>query len=357
MTTSAAQSRTIIALLAVPALYVLGYILQLAGVVLLPFVVAVVLAFVFRPIVLTLERKRIPRAVALLLVVALAAGLVLLLAALIRPSIDSFTKNLPQYQERVATLAGNLSSWVQETGASLGIDPGDLDPSRAIAKADVGGLLQGAVLQLVSSVSSFFLTFLFMLFLLAGTGTMATKIKRAFPEERAGRISQVIANIDHQVRQYLVTKTIINLIIGVVTAVILLILGIDFAVVWGLLAFLLSYIPNIGSAIATVFPVVIALVQFDTPTRAIIALVSLIVSQNVVGNVLEPKMMQFSLNLSPVLILVMLILWNALWGVWGMVLAVPLTAIIKIICENIEPLRPIAVLMSGNPGKEKPVKG
>jgi len=355
-TASDGQSRTIIGLLTVPALFAVGATLWLLGGILQPFVVAVVLAFVFRPMVIALERFRVPRAVALIAVVLLAAGIMTLLVVLIRPSIDAFTENLPQYQQRITGLGESLSEWVRETGTSLGLDVGTLNPASVLSMSSVGGVVAATLQQLVDSLSSVFITFLFMLFLLAGTGTMELKIKRAFPPERADRIAAVLANIDRQVRQYLVTKTIINLTVGVLTTIILLILGVDFAVVWGLLSFLMSYIPNIGSAISTVFPVLIALVQFDTPTQALIALVSLIVTQNVVGNVIEPKMMQFSLNLSPVLILVMLIFWGWLWGVWGMVLAVPITAIIKIICENVQPLRSVAVLMSGNPQKERQVR-
>ena len=183
--------------------------------------------------------------------------------------------------------------------------------------------------------------------ILAGAGDLDAKVEHALPSEVAERIATVVRNASAQVRQYLVTKTLISAATGFLIALILWILGVDFPLLWGFLAFLLNFIPNIGSLLSVVLPFLLSLLQFDTLTRPIIALVLMEVVQIVMGNVIEPRVMAFSLNLSPLLVLVSLIFWGSLWGILGMVLAVPLTATIKIIFENIEPLRPVAVLMGG----------
>jgi predicted PurR-regulated permease PerM len=125
-----------------------------------------------------------------------------------------------------------------------------------------------------------------------------------------------------------------------------LILGVDFALLWGFLTFLLNFIPNIGSIVSVIFPLLISFLQFDSVATPLLVLILLGATQFAMGNVVEPKLMEFSLNLSPLLVLVSLFFWGWIWGVWGMILAVPMMSTVKIIFENIETLQPIAVLMS-----------
>jgi predicted PurR-regulated permease PerM len=153
--------------------------------------------------------------------------------------------------------------------------------------------------------------------------------------------------MDTQVRQYLLTKTLISLGTGALTTVILWIFGVDFALFWGFLAFLFNFIPNVGSLMAVVFPVLLAFLQFDTLVQPFLVLALLVGTQSTMGNIIEPKVMAFSLNLSPLVVLVALIFWGWLWGVVGMIIAVPMTAIIKIVFENIEDLQPLARLLGG----------
>lgn len=213
--------------------------------------------------------------------------------------------------------------------------------------SSITALVTAGLGSFIAYTSDFILIMLFMFFLLAGSGQLADKIKHSFSYENSSRIATIVENIDAQVRQYLFAKTLISLATGGVTSVILLIFGVDFPLLWGALTFLLNFIPNIGSAVATVFPFLLACLQFDSFTTPLLVLVLLIAAQNLIGNVLEPKLLAQSLNLSPVLVLVALLFWGWLWGVWGMILAVPITAMIKIVCENIDALRPLAALMSG----------
>ncbi|MCY4159236.1 MAG: AI-2E family transporter, partial [Bacteroidetes bacterium] len=166
-----------------------------------------------------------------------------------------------------------------------------------------------------------------------------------YPNNIAARITSVTDNISQQVRQYLVAKTLVSLGTGLLIFFVLWILRVDYPVFWGFLAFLLNYIPNIGSFIAVLLPFGFALLQFDTLTIPIIAALLMWLIQMIMGNVVDPRLMAFSLNLSPLLVIVSLIFWGWLWGVAGMILAVPLTATLKIFFENIDSLRPIAVLM------------
>ncbi|HVK37075.1 MAG TPA: AI-2E family transporter [Candidatus Kapabacteria bacterium] len=344
------ELRGITILLAILVVFVIGVVLHELSSVLLPFVIALLLAFIFKPAVLYLQRRRVPMVVSLLLVVALVGGILFLISLMIYSSAGAFIENLPKYQERLAGLNDRLASLVAWGAAKVGADPASIDIASIVQWSTVTSVATTTLGALVSMLSNGFLILLFLLFILGGAGELSRKVEHAFADRTAERIASIIRNIDVQVRQYLVTKTILSAVMGVFTAVVLAIFGVDFAVLWGLLAFLLNYIPNVGSLIATIFPALIAMLQFDSFATPLILLIILVVGHNVNGNVIEPKMMEFSLNLSSVLILVMLIFWGWLWGVWGMILAIPITSTIKIVCENVEPLRPIAVLMSGRVG-------
>ena len=161
-------------------------------------------------------------------------------------------------------------------------------------------------------------------------------------------MAEVLKTVDSQVRQYLVTKTLISLGTGILTWLVLLILGVDFPLVFGFIASVLNYIPNIGSTIAVLFPFALSLLQFESLGVPLGVILGLGGTQMVMGNVVEPRIMGYRLNLSPLLILVSLIFWGWLWGMWGMILAVPMMAAIKIVMENLDPVKPIAALMSGS---------
>lgn len=341
------ELRILTIMLGIIVVFVIGVVLHELSGVLLPFVIALLLAFVFKPVVFWLRGHRVPMALSLITVVLLVGVVLGLVSMLIYSSVGSFIENLPAYQERLAVLNTRLEGLVVWGAERVGADPKKFNISNIINWSTVTTVAATSLSTFVSLLSNGFLVLLFLLFLLSGAGELGAKVTHAFADRTALRIGHIIDNIDVQVRQYLVTKTIISLMMGVFTAAVLAAFGVDFAVLWGLLAFLLNYIPNVGSLAATVFPVLIAFLQFDSILRPLILLAVLVVGHNVLGNVIEPKMMQFSLNLSPVLILVMLIFWGWLWGIWGMILAIPITSTIKIVCENVDALRPMAVLMSG----------
>jgi len=169
--------------------------------------------------------------------------------------------------------------------------------------------------------------------------------KIAYPQEKATIITESLRNMGMQIRRYIVIKIIMNAITGLLTCIVLWLLGLDFPVFWGLLGFLVCFIPNIGAVIAIGAPFILSLLQFDSFTIPILVIALLGLVYMVMGSLVEPKFMASSLNLSVLLILVALIFWGLVWGLWGMLLAIPLTTIIKIIFTNVESLKPISILM------------
>lgn len=342
------SNNLLLLVLGILAVFVLGVILQELQSVLLPFLIAVLLSILFEPVIVFLKQKRVPTAVSLVVVLVAMGVVVLLLALVLYSSVGSFVEAMPAYEARLRRLAAGTVADLQSLAGEMGLPAEDFKTGDLFQISMLTAFVSSGLGSFVSFLGNTFLVILFMLFMLAGSGELTAKIRRGFPPMHAERLAGVVRNTSAQVRQYLLTKTLVSLGTGVLTSVVLLILGVDFALIWGFLAFLLNFIPNVGSLVAVALPVIVSLLQFETVLVPVLALGLLFGVQTVMGNVVEPKMMSVSLNLSALLVLVSLIFWGWLWGLWGMVLAVPLTATLKILCENVEPLRPLAVLMSGH---------
>ena len=152
--------------------------------------------------------------------------------------------------------------------------------------------------------------------------------------ERDQQLETTFKKITEQIQRYIIAKVGVNLIAGIITTIVLSIIGVDFPIVWGLFVFLFNFIPTIGSAIALVFPVLFSLVQFDSVGTMILVLALMAGIQTLAFNVAEPMILGKRLNLNPLLILLSVLVWGYIWGIVGMLLSVPLTAIIKIIISN-----------------------
>ncbi|HPW18055.1 MAG TPA: AI-2E family transporter [Candidatus Aminicenantes bacterium] len=327
------------AALAVVALFLTGCVLKIARPVLIPFILAVFLSFLIDPALGLLTRCRCPRPWATALVLALMFVALYLFGVLAYSSGKALVAELPKYQGRLADIAAFLGK---------GLGPFKVDLSAALRNLDIdraGALILGAIGPFLGLVGKLLLVFLFLVAIVAGRGRLGPKIAAALGEARAGRARSILASIDAQVRKYLVLKTAVSLANGVMVWIVLACFGVDFAAFFGLAAFLLNYIPNIGSAIATVLRVGFAFFQFGTFWTPFWVLVVANGLDLVLGNVVEPRIMGKGLGLSPLIVFFSLVFWGWLWGIPGMILSVPLTALVKIVCQNVPALRPAAVLM------------
>ena len=333
--------------LGIIAVFVMGVMLVQLKVVLLPFVVAILLSIIFKPIILGLREKSVPMIIALFGVLILFSLVLFLLGWVLYASTASFVEELPKYEAKMSVIVDDLELALIGWADRFNMTIGDVQWSDAIELTSVTSAITSGVGSFISFLTTTFLIILFMLFILASSGELGNKVRLAFPEQYGDWMAAVLKTVDSHVRQYLVTKTLISLGTGTLTWLVLFILGVDFALVFGFIAFVLNYIPNIGSSIAVIFPFILTLLQFETLAVPMGVLIGLGGTQMVMGNVLEPRIMGYSLNLSPLLILVSLIFWGWLWGIWGMVLAVPLMATIKIVFENLEHMKPVGKLMNG----------
>jgi predicted PurR-regulated permease PerM len=165
---------------------------------------------------------------------------------------------------------------------------------------------------------------------------------------RADRVRELLGRISRQIEGYVWVKTLTSLLTGVVSFLIMWAVGIDFAEFWALVIFLLNFIPIIGALLGVIFPSLLALVQFETIVPFLIASSALSATQFVVGNLIEPRLMGRQLNLSPLVIILSLAFWGALWGIVGMILCIPIAVIIMIICGHFGPTRPVAIMLSAD---------
>lgn len=350
------ENRIIIAFLGILSAIAIGFVLYYTRSIILPFALAVFISYVLNPLITFFEKKKIPVSVAIILAIIITFLILNLFGILIYGSIKSFAADFPQYEARLNNIYESALKFLDVPQTPIK----DMDE---IPEGDRFGILSnirnlsisGIILNTLGSIMNFLsntaLVLLFLLFILIGRKQLTHKIEYAFPPETSTRIASVITNINKEIQKYLVAKTLVSFLTGTLVTIVLLLFDVEFALVWGVLAFLLNFIPNIGSFIATILPLAIAFFQYND--RLILLLwiaITLVAIQFTVGNIIDPRIVGRSLNLSPLVVLFSLIFWGWLWGIIGMFLAVPLAVIAKIVFENIDSLRFISVLMSAGKG-------
>ena len=348
MTTSAPASN-LLAVAASLGLFALTiYLLVVGEGVFIPLVLAIFIACLIIALSHMVERikvagKQLPGwfcMVAAIVIFLLAIGLIVqLIAGNVRDVVDA----APQYQERLQDLLANINT----TMTSLLPLSGPVNLTTLMEGLDLRSLAGRFAGALQSIAGNTFLILLYVAFLLLEYRTFDRKLAAMFPaKERLDRVRSTLAEIGQKTETYVAVKTVVSLLVGGISYVALLIFGVDFAGFWALLIFILNFIPYIGSLIAVLFPTVLSLLQFGSLGIFAMVLTVLAGAQVFVGNVLEPRLMGKSLNLSPLIILIALSVWGALWGVTGMILSVPITVIGTIILAQFPQTRPIAVFMS-----------
>ena len=303
---------------------------------------AILFYFVLSPVLAVLLRLKIPKPLAVSLIIVTAFFLFYLLGVLFYNSGRAFAASLPDYTQSMNSVLGSIAE-------TFHLSKFNWDPwlwSKTLDAGKVGAFFLRSMNQVFSFFSTFILIFVFLVFMLSGRGKLKFKVERSFSHQRATKINQIIEKIDRQVQKYLIIKTGIGFLSGLVTMIVLLAFGVDFAVLFGFLTFLLNFIPSLGSITSMGLASTIAAFQFGSIFPALWILLILVGLDVVISSILEPKLMGRGLGLSPLVVLFSLFFWGWLWGIPGMILAVPLMAVIKIVCANIPALLPLAEIMS-----------
>jgi len=306
--------------------------------ILIPFLLSAFIAVIAMPPLVFMQRCGLPKTVALAVVISGVVGIGMLMGALVGSAVDDFSAQLPVYQVKLETQTADLLRWSAEMGVEVSREAVNnlLDPAKAMKMAaqglnTLGGLLTNA-----------FLIMLTVIFVLLEASSFPSKLRLILnnPEASFAHLERFTSNIN----RYMAIKTGTSLLTGLIVAIWLWVIGVDYPVLWGTLAFLLNYVPNIGSIIAAIPALLLALVQLG-PGAALWSGVGFLVVNNLVGNVIEPRFMGRGLGLSTLVVFLSLVFWGWVLGPVGMFLSVPLTMTLKIALDSSEDTRWIAVLL------------
>ena len=334
------RSRVVPTLLGVLVAIASAAALRATSSVLIPLVLAIFLCYLILPVMKFMKRFRVPEALTMPASLLLIVGMIFLLNLVVVQTVGEIQEAMPRYTERMSELSDNLI-------AHLG------DRAELIQEVDwvseVSNALTGMTVSIFGSVVNFVgklvLVIMYMAFIMVGRQSILRNLGRAFSKERANELQDIVQKVNLQVQRYIAGKILVSFLTGFLMFIVLWFFDVDFALFWGLMGFLLNFIPTVGSLIAWFLPIVISLFQFGDPMKTVYVGLCLIGVQQAIGNGVEPALMGQRLNLSPLVVLFALVFFGWLWGFWGMVLSVPLMATLKIVFEHTQSLKPIAIMM------------
>ena len=328
--------KMLLALMTFLSAVVLCSVLNVASNVFIPLVIAWFILQMLRPVIKLGNVLRFNAWSNVILVFAILTGVGLLGFKFVASQVVEFAHVYTEYSEK-------LIEWSAGLMQTLSVPP------ETVKNFDWFTILRANASNISSVIialsSKFVMTLVFLMFMMIEAPFLDDKINKAFGKN-SERVRKILSTISEQVSQYLGTLTLISFATGVCAWLVLTTLGVRLAAGWGVLTFLLNFIPTVGSIIATIPPVVMAIIQFSPGLfRPFVVLVSLTAIQLLIGNVITPKVMGDKLGVSPVMILLSLLLWGMIWGIPGALLSTPIISIIKIVCENIPVMQPIAILI------------
>ncbi len=302
--------------------------------------------------------RYLPAIVAYALAFALIVSVTILFIEIVGENVDAFAAAWPQYENALRELSSGSIEWLM----AYGVIPDDFRGGVEEIRAQGLELIQPIIVDIGASARSLasnsVTIFLYTVFMLLERGRFFRKIELISEDpERKAAVNETISEIGAMVRQYITVKTLTNLVTATVSFGILTLVGVDFAGFWALLIFLLNYIPIVGPIVANALPVLFSLVQPEGGglQTAALALGLLVAAEQTMSSVIEPRLIGKSLNLSPLIILLSLGVWSAVWGFAGALLAVPITVTVMIVLTQFEATRPIAILMSES-GEIAPIR-
>ncbi len=329
------------------AITIVIIILKTLKAIFIPIIFSLFISFMYAPINRFLVKKfKAPLVIRLLvlgILLFLIMGIVFNLAF---TSIDHFIKESPKYE-------GKIIDSIQQTGAYLHI-PNDKINNFITNELNVFSILNNlSTNQLISNTMNNFmtvmsyvlLTIFFLVFIVSDDNRLFKKIVH-LTSKNVDFTNKIIFQIEKQLIRYLVNKTMINTISAITSGIFLYLIGVDFPILSGILIFVFGFIPEIGSVVAALFPIIFCLFEFGFSIQLVLTIIMLLVINSIFGNYIEPKIMGRKFNLSPILVLCALIFWAWVWGPVGMFLAVPLTSIINIILKELNRLQSLTEIMS-----------
>lgn len=323
-----------------------------AAPVVIPIVVSVSLAYILSPLVALLNRWKIPHSFSVVIVLLISLAVLGILLYLLSLQVNNFVGELSQNWSAIVKFLNDLKVKLMAWG--LGETPLISSLDKLQSQALNLQNLTGAGKFLAKGLSSFFssllggvLIFFLTFFILNDQKNLYNRLTRAFGRAEEKITQQILIEINSQIKSFILVKFMITVVLSVIFTVGLLIIGVKYSFIWGPLAAVLNLIPFIGAVIGIVPPAIVALIQYDTIWPALIVVIFFVVVQALESNLISPKLLADKVNLNPLVILVTSMYWGWLWGAIGIILAVPITACFKVICDHVEALQPIGILLGG----------
>lgn len=317
--------------------------------IIIPLVIAYLLFFVFEPLNNRLIDKKVPQFVTVIIDLSIIIGFIWGISRIIIGAFSEFGERLPLYVHK-------LNNIISTSAVSVGLtDPffTEFNLKGYLSGLDYGGFAGGLFNSTISLFSGGFFVLFFFIFVSSGHKRIYEVIKQRYIkshslksgnsadnnngdllEEKEIYLAETFKDITSQIQNYLATKFFVSLAVGLLVGIVLWLFGVDFLIVWVVLTFLLNFIPTIGSIIAVLLPSLMILVQYESFGKMLVVALILIGIQNIIGNIIEPKILGERLGLNPLVVLMSLLIWGYMWGVVGMILSIPLTSILKIIMER-----------------------
>jgi len=312
--------------------------MRAATVILVPFLLAVFISIISATPLFWLQRKGLPTWLALITVIFGMLIVGFLMAWLVGSSVKDFSNNLPVYEEKLTLQTAAIIAWI----GKLGIDISDLGITEIFNPGAAMKLVASMLNSLGNLLTNGFLILMTAIFILLEATSIPAKLRTILGDQENSleRFDKFVNNV----KNYMAIKTLVSLVTGALVTFFVFIMGLDYPLLWGMLAFALNYVPNIGSIIAAVPAVLLAIIQIGIAKAMIIA-AGYVVLNLVMGSVIEPRFMGRSLGLSTLVVFLSLLFWGWVLGPVGMLLSVPLTITAKIALDSREESRWIAVLL------------
>jgi len=328
--------KNILVILASSIIVIAG--IKSASSILITILLSVFIAIVCAPPFLWLRSKGIPKSFAITIIVLIFLTIAFLIGLLVGTSVADFTSKLPLYQSKLENQIQLLIEWLKQKEI---IEP-DFKITNEINPGSILVFVGNTLNQLSALFANIFLIAFIVIFMLLEASSFPVKLNKILKEstEKMRRIEIIY----HKINRYIGIKTVISVITGMLVYIVLLITGVDYALLWGVLAFALNYIPNIGSILAAVPALLLTIIQLGF-WEALWVLIAYILINTIMGNIIEPKFMGKGLGLSTLVVFISLIFWGWLLGPMGMLLSIPLTIAVKIILDSSEETRWLGILL------------
>jgi AI-2 transport protein TqsA len=324
-------------------LFLCGVFLKLARPILVPFAMALLFGFAVSPALDFLVRRKVPKPAALILILIASFAVLYLIGTVFYAGGKSLAAELPSYTEMVQDFLGRIDRLVPDPRLKLGLT----EWVQGFNVGKFGAFLISALGPFLSFMSDLLLVFMFMIFILGSRGRLVRKLEEGFASGPASAMSRTAVRVDCEVQRYLAVRTLVNVLIGTFVAAVLALCGVRFAVLFGVVAMLFNYVPSLGALASIALPSLMTLVLEGGITVKVVVVLLLLTGVHIaLLRLIEPRLMGKEHRLSPLLVLFSLFFWAWLWGLPGMILAVPLLTGARIIFENVPSLRFLSTMMA-----------